>query len=511
MEGNIVKAIIIGSGVSGLAAGVTLASAGYQVTVLEQFSRAGGVTAPVEKEGFKWDLGQLIVEGLGPDEPLGMILVELGVYDRLRLRVEDRGYVFPDFDLRKPDVYQGPKWRIERLKELFPGESAGLERYWRDYLRFTALTTAVRRMERASGMQKFLWQGRLYWRLLPFLPKLKWSAQQIMDDYFHSRELQCVFISILADFFTPPTKFPGLGIFTLNPEAVYEKRMPRDLGNGAEQLYHYSILGGISTLVDAFVARIKECGGEVRTGAEVTRILVEANRVQGVVVGDRQIQADLIIASGGAKETFLKLVGEEFLPEDFISKVKDQPLMDSIFMIHLGVDFDPSPYLHGPVTYYYRTYDIEGSLMEAKQGEYHQGEKGFVVHVPSLHSPEMAPPGHHAMTIYTVSPDTLKGASWSECKEEYADALIGYAEQYIPDLSQHIRTCEILTPEDFRKRTHLDHHAFGGIAPIINTPRVPHMTPIQGLWFVGAQSQSGGGINNVIPAAYKVARSIIRG
>jgi len=29
--------------------------------------------------------------------------------------------------------------------------------------------------------------------------------------------------------------------------------------------------------------------------------------------------------------------------------------------------------------------------------------------------------------------------------------------------------------------------------------------PIEGLWFVGAQSQSGGGVNAVIPAAYKTA------
>ena len=231
--------------------------------------------------------------------------------------------------------------------------------------------------------------------------------------------------------------------------------------------------------------------------------------MQGVVVGeDQQYPADVVIASGGAKETFLKLVGETLLPDEFIQKVKQQPLMDSVFMVHLGLDFDPSEYVHGPVTYFYGTYDLEDAIIEASQGIYHGGEKGFVVHIPSLHSPEMAPGGHHAMTIYTICPDHLAEGNWQERKEAYADQLIGCAERYIPGLSQHVHTCHILSPDEFRKITHLEHHAFGGLAPKMNTPRVPHQTPIQGLWFVGAQSESGGGVNSVIPAAWKVAKRI---
>jgi len=250
------KTIIIGSGLSSLTAAATLARSGHNVTVLEQNLTVGGVTSGYEHEGYRWDLGQLIIEGLGEDEPLGAILSELDALSRIPTRIEDRRYVFPDFDLGKPEKYQGPKWRIERLKELFPQDADGLERYWRDYLHFTALMTAARRIEHSKGLIQLSWKLRLYLRLLPFLPKLKWSAQQLMDDYFSSRELQCVFISILADFFTPPSQFPGLGVFSLNPEAVYDKRMPSKLKNGVEQLYHYSILGGSRTLVDALVAVI---------------------------------------------------------------------------------------------------------------------------------------------------------------------------------------------------------------------------------------------------------------
>jgi phytoene dehydrogenase-like protein len=500
---------VIGSGLSGLTAAAYLAQMGHQVTVFEQFHRPGGVTAPYERDGYKWDLGQLIVEGLAPDEPLGGILKELSLVGKVRVRVEDRGYVFPDFALRKPESYQGFLWRINRLKELFPGEVGGLDRYWADYLRFTGVMTHARRMEKAEGLGALYWRLRLLLRLLPLLSKKDWNAQQLMDEYFESDRLKLVFTSILADFFTSPREFTGLGVFALNPEASFEKRMPKELAKDAVQLYHYSVLGGISTWVDALVAKIESHGGTVRTGCSVTKIVVEGGRAAGVVDGSgMQTLSDVVVASGGAKETFVGLVGEEHLPVEFAEGVRGIPLMDSVFMVHLGVDFDPSPYVHGVCTYYYGTYDIDRAIADGRSGVYHEGRDGFVVHVPSLHSPQMAPPGCHAMTLYTICPDTLREGDWDERKEEYADKLVACAERHIPGLAEHTLVRGIVTPKDFRARTHLDHHAFGGIAPLIGSWRVPHETPVAGLWFVGAQSESGGGVNNVVPGAFRTARRI---
>ena len=98
---NNLKIAIIGSGLSGLTAAAYLARKGHNVTIFEQYNRAGGVTAPLEKNGYKWDLGQLIIEGLGSNEPLGIILSELGI-ENVKIEREDRGYVFPSFEINKP-------------------------------------------------------------------------------------------------------------------------------------------------------------------------------------------------------------------------------------------------------------------------------------------------------------------------------------------------------------------------------------------------------------------------
>lgn len=501
------KVAVIGSGMAGLTAGAALAQAGHSVTVFEQFERVGGVTAPLEKDGFRWDLGQLLLEGFGPSEPTGKILAELRVLDKIRVRKDDRRYVFPDFSLDKPRIYSGPLWRIDRLKELFPKEAGGLDRYWKDYLRFTRLMTCARRMEGKRGFEKLTWQVRLYANLLPFLPRKDWSAQRLMDSYFKDDRLKAVFVSILADFFTPPSQFLGLGVFALNPETSFDSRIPAELDPATEQVYHYSVLGGISTLADALAERIRADGGQILTRQFVEKIVVKNGQVQGVQTADGVVTpADVVIATGTAKDTFFRLVGKEHLPAEFIAQVQKLPLMDSVFMVHLGLDTDPA--MPGVCTYYYGTYDLEGGIQRAREGYFHGGEEGFVVHDPTHHSPEMAPAGMHAITIYTICPDQLKDAAWEDCKEAYADRLVACAEKYLPGLREHTRVRVIVTPQDFRARVHASHHAFGGLAPIKNAARVPYQTPVKGLWFIGAQSESGGGVNTVISAAYTVAKKI---
>jgi phytoene dehydrogenase-like protein len=500
------KAIIIGSGMAGLTAALTLARAGHQVEIFEQSQKPGGVTQGFADKGYRWDLGQLNVEGFGKNEPCGQILSDLGVLGKIGLIPEDREYIFPDFGIRVPEVYAGLKWRLDLLKKLFPEEKAGLDRYWRDYVRFTRLVTLGGRLENGGLPAKLAF----YSALLPLFSKLKWTADRLMAHYFRSEKLKAVFISILADFFTPPSQFMGLGVFSLNAEIAYEKRMPEMLAKNAKMIRLYSIKGGTEVLVNAFRDEIIANGGKIITGCAVKKVLIENGHATGVVDEKGLTHpCDRVIASGGAKELFFNLVGKENLTADFAEKVANIPLMDSVFMLHLGVDFDPSQYLRSACTYFYGSYDIEGEVARARQGLYHEGAAGFVVHFPTLRSPQMAPKGRHALTIYTICPEKLKTGEWEKGKEQYADKLLEYVEKRLPGLREHIVVKRILIPPDFRRIAHLEHHAFGGVAPIMNAWKVPHQTPIEGLWFIGAQSESGGGVNNVIPSAYKVAQRII--
>ncbi|MBN1532360.1 MAG: NAD(P)/FAD-dependent oxidoreductase [Spirochaetes bacterium] len=505
------NAVIIGSGLSGLTAGAYLAKAGCRVTVLEQNGDIGGVTMGIRREGFSWDMGQLILEGFGPGEQAGYILEELGIFDRICTSRADRTYSFPEFVIRKEEEFRGLWWRRDYLARIFPAEKKGLDAYYRLYVRFMELVTLARRAERSAGLVSLVSKVRMYLKLLPLLPRIGWNARRMIARYFADERLQGAFISILADFVVRPSQFPGLGIPAVNPEPAFDARVPLEVSRLGRQPSYRFIDGGCRPLVDALAGLIREHGGEIRTGAAATGITLDNGAVSGVACGDgTTVAADIVVASGGAKEVFFDLVGRDNLPAKFAAAIDDIPLMESIFMIQLGVEFDPRPFQRDAVVYYYRTYDIEGAVERIQSGRYHEGNDGFLICIPSYYSPSMAPQGCHAVTIYTIAPNSLEEGTWGERRDEFAGKLLDLAEGVIPGLRAHERTRVVITPDDFKRITHLRHHAFGGCAPVMGKKGAPHRTPVRGLWFVGAQSESGAGINNVLEGTWRAVRMLRR-
>lgn len=505
------KTVVIGSGLAGLTAGAYLTRAGHQVTVYEQFDEIGGVTATLQQEGFGWDLGPLLVEGIGPGERAGKVLAELGVAGQIRLAREDRGLAFPDFELWKPDEYEGPHWRRERFKELFPEDSDGLDRYYEFYDQVMDLITLAHRAEWAGGLSVLLLKARMFLAFQRVKAMQDWSAERVLAHFFQRDELKAVYAAILADFVVRPSQFQGLGIPMVNPETAYDKRLPRQVSGAGLRPGFYYVLGGVGKLVEALAGAIRAHGGKILAGTPVRKISVEESRVTGVVLDDGHHEpADLVLASGGTREAFFDLVGREHLPAEFAAGVEDVPFMESVMMVHLGIDFDPTPYQRAALCYYYGTYDIEGGVEHCQRGEYHEGKDGFLIYVPSLHSPELAPPGHHAVTVYTIAPNHLSEGTWYERREEMADKLLIEAERVMPGLRERAQVSVILTPEDFRVRTMQKHHSFGGAAPIMGKPATPHRTPIQGLWFIGSQSESGAGMANVIAGTRLAINTILK-
>ena len=503
------RAVIIGSGMSGLTAAAYLARDGAEVDVFEQADHIGGVTWTMRKEGFAWDLGPLMSEGFAPGEPTGKLLAELGCADRFQFARGDRGMTFPDFAILRGPEYAGPYWRRERMKEIFPHESDNLDRYYKFYDGMMDLMSLNRQAEAANPLMALL----LKLRMAPLFNRVKsfqeWSAQQLMDQFFTDPKLKAIFLAILADMTVLPSEFAALAIPALNPENYYERRIPPKITAAGPRLTYCFPEDGWGSLVEAVASVIREKGGRLHTSRPVRRILLERERVRGVELADgERVEADLVLASGDARECFLKLIGREALPSEFTVKVDDIPLMESVFMVHLGVDMDPTPYQDVALNYYYNTYDLEGGVGRTQRGDYHEGKDGFLIYILSLHSPNMAPPGQHAITVYTIAPNKIEGG-WETRRKEMTDKLLHEAEKIIPGLREHAKVIVSLTPDDFGKLTQMpDHHSFGGFRPVLGKSGAPHRTPFEGLWFIGAQSESPGGVNGVMLAARKVHKMI---
>jgi phytoene dehydrogenase-like protein len=506
------KIVVIGSGMSGLTAGAYLARAGHNVTIFEQFAAPGGVTATVRQDGFGWDIGPLLLEGFAPGDKGRLILEELDASKQVISVHEDRGLSMPGFTLWKPEVYAGPYWRRDRLKELFPAESEALDRYYRFYDKMIALMSLSRQVESAHGLSALWLKLRMLAAFQAVKNKVNWNSGQLMDYYFQSPVLKTFFLGIVADFVTAPSEFPALGVPSIHLETAFDRRIPTYPGTQSAQTAYTYIINGCQSLVDAVMGVVLGNNGKVLTNSTVKRIVIENGKATGVELTDGRIEAaDLILASGGMREVFFDLVGREHLPEALIRQIESNRLMESVLMVQLGIDFDPTPYQPAALCYYYKTDDLEGAVQRLRAGYYHEGKEGFLIYVPSLHSPSLAPAGKYAVTIYTIAPNRLAEGTWDSRKEELADKLVAEAEVHIPGLSERTLTRLILTPEEFRQRTYQTHHSFGGIPPVIGNKPPAHKTPIAGLWFIGAQSESGGGVLNVMTGAQKVAKRILAG
>lgn len=500
------KVIVIGSGLAGLTAGALMAKEGHDVKIFEQHAKIGGVTATLEKDGYKWDWGQMLVPDLSEGEPGRKILERLEISEKVKTITSYRENYFPDFRISKPENFEGIYWRKEYFKKLFPEDKKGLDNYYKIYDRIHDISTLFNK-------KGFVAKLKLLLKFFPIMRKKSWSAQQLMDYCFSSKKLQAVFTAILADYVISPNEFPGLIIPTINAESQYDERVPLDYGNHEHRQSWSFIIGGMIELVNALAGAVKDNKGEIISNTAVKKILIEDGKVTGITTSkDKNFEADIIIASGGAKEIFLNLVGRSHLPEEFIKTYIDNVFTtESVFMIHLGVDSDPSIYQNNAaLCYYYFTYDIDGAIDKCKRGIYHEGKDGLLVYIPSVHSPSMAPPGHHAVTVYTIAPNFPVNGDWKKDKEIWAEKLLDIAEKFIPGLREHEKIRVILTPEDFRKRTYLQKHAFGGTVPHLKFPPPSHRTPIEGLWFVGAQSQTYGGVTGALTGSENVVDMILK-
>jgi phytoene dehydrogenase-like protein len=480
------------------------------VTVYEQYHEPGGVTATITKDGFSWDLGPLLLEGFGPGEAGARILAEIGVpEDRVRNLVtepSDRGIVFPDFALWRPAAYQGSLWRKDLLERLFPEDARGLDRYYRFYRRMERLVALSRRSEATDDRAPVLDRLRMALNYLPVKRFASLSAAELMEHFFTSEKLRAVYTGILADFMVSPGQFPALGLPLVNMEPAFDARIVEVGGRpGRRSVFRY-IRGGCGSLVSAARDALAAAGGVVRTSATVTRITTEGGRATGVVVNGKSEPADIVVSTAGARETFYELLGADRLTSEYCAVIDGQVQMESVFMVHLGLEREPAQ--ASALCYYYGTYDVDKGVRDIRASRYHDGADGFLIYVPSCHSPGMAPPGHHAVTIYTVAPNVIEGADWEDREEKYADHLVACAEKHVPGLAAATRTRVIVTPADFRRRVRQQHHSFGGIAPVRDRPNPSYRTPIRNLWFAGSQSEGGGGVLGVMKGARAAVRAI---
>jgi phytoene desaturase len=287
---------------------------------------------------------------------------------------------------------------------------------------------------------------------------------------------------------------------------------------------HYA-MGGTGKLINAFVKKFKELGGEIKYDSEVKEILTAsspslnplAKKATGVRVNNEVINADIVCSNADYHHTYSKLVKASKL---FNSSLKVKHLTkysNSLFVIYFAFkkdkDLDSSSDLR------HHNIILGGDYLNELNNIYNKGsltEKfSQYLHVPTITDPGMAPKGYHTAYTLLVVPNKKTGKQdWSEISEKLKDKVINFLEQkrYIPNLSERLVHASFIDPDYFENTLNSYQGNAFGTAPLFRHSAFlrPHNRSwdVKNLYCVGASYQPGAGTPSVMMSAKMTAKLI---
>lgn len=276
------KVLIIGSGFSSLSAACYLAKAGHEVIILEKNNEVGGRARVSRKSGFKFDIG-----------PTWYWMPD--VFDKF----------YSDFGKKTSDYYEleklSPAYQvyfdkgssitisdnIEEIYKVFEEEEPGSSDFLKKFLE-----KAMKNYELA--MNELVYKpGESITELITFETMKKAnlffkSISSSLKNKIKSKKL----IQIL--------EFPVLflGAKPSNTPSFYNFMNHADFGLGT---WHPK--GGMGEVVKGFVTLAKELGVRIVTNQNVQKIVIEKKAVQGVIVDNNLVPADVVVSGADYHHT----------------------------------------------------------------------------------------------------------------------------------------------------------------------------------------------------------------
>jgi len=282
------RAVVIGAGVGGLSAALRLRRAGWRVQLLEAGPGAGGLASGLELEGFRFDGGPYVLLDR-PGLEWAFARLGLALEDLVRLR-----RIGPLYEVRsgaeRVRVHADLEWTAEDLDRRWPGAGSRYLEFARRMLRTWERLAPLQRRSR-PGLRALLEA-----RALPCVPFLFRSLGAVLRSSGLPRAVQ-----------------DALGIWThVASQPLDEAPSPMAFvpalihGAGA-----WLPEGGVAVLPALLAARAAAEGVELRYGAPVARIEVEAGRVRGVATADGgRWPADAVVSNAHGVGTHVELLPE---------------------------------------------------------------------------------------------------------------------------------------------------------------------------------------------------------
>ncbi|CAM9259920.1 unnamed protein product [Discosporangium mesarthrocarpum] len=492
--------VVIGSGIGGLSAAALAARHGNKVMIIESHYLPGGCAHAFEVGGYKFDAGPSLWAGMSQPgtNPLRQVL------DILEEEVEWISY--DGWGMHIPEGYfrfrTGPDDFLEVLQK-FGGE--GDVRAWQE------LTRKMRPLLKASAAIPPLALRGDKWSLLTLLPYL-------VDALKHAgpgvQSLEGSFDRILEG-----TVARGSFLYRwLDYLSFALSGLPADGTMAAAVIYTIGDLhrpgcvidypkGGGGAVIDAMVRGFEKLGGEIRFKSHVEQILVEGGRAVGVRTLDGSVvRARKAVISNASIWNTMKFIPVGAVNDKYIMGNVKTPYTGSFMHLHLGINGEG---LEDKLDIHYSVVMDWSIPIDAPQNM-------FIVSIPTVLDPTLAPEGKHLVHIYSAGNEPYElwdgyqrgSHKYRFFKEKRAEPLWRALEKIIPDIRRRVELEMIGTPlthEYFVRR----YRGTYGPAWRAGKEKFPGcMTPLPGLLICGDSTMPGLGLPAVAASGMSAASTI---
>ncbi|KAL4645097.1 hypothetical protein ACB092_02G212000 [Castanea dentata] len=522
-------ALVIGAGHNGLIAATYLARGGLTVAVLERRHVIGGAAVTEEIiPGFKFSRCSYLHSLLRPSIVRELELAKHGLkllkpmctsftpcLDGRYLLLwpnDDLNYLeISKFSKRDADAYPRYESQLHKfckfmdfLLESHTPETLHGDSYLVDWLRDKLHKSVfwTRCLQHALSLgQK---------DMVDFMDLLLSPTSKVLNMWFESDVVKATLaadaiIGTMASIHTP-----GSGYVLLH-HVMGETDGERNIWSHVE--------GGMGSVSLAISKAAKEAGVHIITNAEVSKLMIEdSGIVNGVLLtGGEQFCSSIILSNATPYKTFMELVPQNFLPDDFVRAIKNSDYSSGTTKINVAVDKLPqfkSCRLSYPEVgpQHTATIRIGSESMEEIGSACQDAWNGLPsrrpvmeMTIPSSLDKTLSPPGKHVVSLFTqYTPYKPSDGSWEDpvYRESYAQRCFNLIDEYAPGFSSSVIGYDMLTPPDLEREFGLTggnifHGAMGLDSLFLMRPIKgwsDHRTPIRGLYMCGSGSHPGGGV-----------------
>jgi phytoene dehydrogenase-like protein len=502
--------IVIGGGHNGLVHAAYLAKAGRKVLVLERRHVLGGAAVTEEVfPGFRFSVCSYVVSLLRPEIIRDLELPRHGLeilpLDGTFTPMPDGDYLWRvnDHARTRREIARHSRLDAEAYDE-YGKAMADMGRFVKPILSMTPPDPTKLNWK---GLQDLLFLGRRFQKLSDRdqynqVQLMTMSAVDFLDQWFETDVLKATMSAsgIIGTF---------LGVRSPGTAYVLLHHYMGEI-DGAFRSWGFA-RGGTGAISLAIADAAREAGVEIRTKSPIARIRVAGGRARGVVLenGD-EIDAAVVSSSVDPRQTFLHMIGEKELPDEFVEDIRRYKFRGSSGKVNLALDAlpdfrcmpGPGAHLRGAISISPSVEYMERAYDDAKYGRYSRRPYIDMV-IPTLTDPSVAPPGKHILSCFVqYAPYHLKESDWDSEREAFGDTVIDTIAEFAPNIRNVILHRQVVTPLDLEREWGLSEgNIFQGeltLEQLFFLRPAPgwaqYRTPIRGLYMCGSATHPGGGI-----------------